>query len=153
MIDGVGGSQWWIDFAKIRNPYPACQGFHEVFSKFLQVFLRRRKRLPRNAFTLGARGGGSRSVSQSVSCLKSGTRGDNKKLSSNNYIYKLLLLKHSLPYQQTVLFNWPTDRLTDWRAMGYTKCLKYVAKHINFVCCFQEKLYICTTHRQIKAQN
>ena len=76
-VGSVGG-RGAIDFAKIRNPYPACQGFHEVFSKFLQVFLRRRKRLPRNAFTLGARGGGSRSVSQSVSCLKSGTRGVTK---------------------------------------------------------------------------
>ena len=65
-VGSVGGGA--IDFAKIRNPYPACQGFHEVFSKFLQVFLRRRKRLPRNAFTLGARGGGE-SVGQSVGQL------------------------------------------------------------------------------------
>ena len=76
-VGSVGG-RGAIDFAKIRNPYPACQGFHEVFSKFLQVFLRRRKRLPRNAFTLGARGG-SVSVGQSVGQLfEIGYKGYNK---------------------------------------------------------------------------
>ena len=70
MIDSVGvGSRdaASFTFAKIRNPYPACQGFHEVFSKFLQVFLQRRKRLSRNAFALC--GGRGASVGQSVGQL------------------------------------------------------------------------------------
>ena len=85
MIDSVGVES--RDVASFLQRYgirtPLVKGFTKFFRSFFRFFFEGENVCRETPSRLG-REGGCRSVSQSVSCLKSGTRGGNKKLSSNN---------------------------------------------------------------------
>ena len=80
MIDSVGvGSRDAVSFLQrygIRTPL--VKGFTKFFRSFFRFFFEGENVCRETPSRMGEGGGGCRSVSQSVSCLKSGTRGDNK---------------------------------------------------------------------------